>query len=398
MKQRKLILGGVAAALLAVVVYAVAAPPRETNAARPGAPGAGNGPEVTVAPARIEAASIYIRAVGTVRPIKSVQVLPLVDGPIMRVAFTDGQSVQAGDVLFEIDPRPYQAALAQAEGQLARDQADLEAANRDLARTEQLNRNGYATGQALDQQKSRVGQLNAALKTDQGKIAQAKVDLDRTTIRAPIAGRVGAALLTEGNVVRASQSTALTSINLLAPIEVQFTVPQDRLPDVQARMQQGQLVVHTSNSENTARLADGALTFIDNRVDPATGTVQMKGRFDNQDGKLWPGQFVNVELELERRSQAVVVDSRAIQTGPDGRYVFIVGPDDTVEARPVKLAVLEDRTAIVSDGLKGGERLVVDGQLKIQPKGKVRVRQAPSSGAAAQADGSAQGAPTMSVR
>ncbi|GIL41158.1 efflux RND transporter periplasmic adaptor subunit [Roseiterribacter gracilis] len=374
MKNRNLILGSVAALLLVVVVYAVAAPPRETNAAR-GATGNANAPEVAVAIARVEAASIYIRSVGTVRPIKSVQILPLVDGPIMRVAFTDGQMLNAGDVLFEIDARPYQAALAQAEGQLARDQADLESASRDLARTEQLNKNGYATGQALDQQKSRVGQLNAALKTDQGKIAQTKIDLDRTTIRAPIAGRVSLAAVTEGNVVRASQTVALTSINLLAPIEVQFTVPQERLPDVQARMQQQKpLLVHTSNSENTLRLADGTLTFMDNRVDPTTGTVQMKARFDNVDGKLWPGQFVNVELELDRNPQAIVVDSRAIQTGPDGRYVFIVNADDTVEARKVKLAVLEDKTAIVSEGLVGGERLVIDGQLKIQPKGKVRVR------------------------
>jgi membrane fusion protein, multidrug efflux system len=384
-KNRNLILGSVAGALLVAVVYAVAAPPRETNAAR-GA--AANAPEVAVATARVEPASIYVRSVGTVRPIKSVQLLPLVDGPIMRVAFTDGQTVAAGDILFEIDPRPYQAALAQAEGQLARDQADLESASRDLARTEQLNKNGYATGQALDQQKSRVGQLNAALKTDQGKIAQAKVDLDRTTIRAPIAGRVGAAAVTEGNVVRANQTVALTSINLLAPIEVQFTVPQERLQDVQARMLQKTLVAHVSNAENTRRLADGMLTFVDNRVDPTTGTVQMKARFDNSDGSLWPGQFVNVELELERRPQAVVVDSRAIQTGPDGRYVFIVNQDDTVEARPVKLAVLEDKTAIVSEGLSGGERLVIDGQLKIQPKGKVRVRGATG---AAQVDRRAPG-------
>ncbi len=396
MKNRTLVLGGVAGALLVAVVYAVAAPPREPNAARGPASNA-NAPEVVVTTARVEIASIYVRSVGTVRPIKSVQVLPLVDGPIMRVGFVDGQMVAAGDVLFEIDARPYQAALAQAEGQFARDQADLESAGRDLTRTEQLNKNGYATGQALDQQKSRVGQLNAALKTDQGKIAQAKVDLDRTTIRAPIAGRVGFAAVTEGNVVRASQTVALTSINLLAPIEVQFTVPQDRLQEVQSRVQQQKtLTAHTSNSENTQRLADGTLTFIDNRVDPTTGTVQMKARFENLDGKLWPGQFVNVELELERRPQAVVVDTRAIQTGPDGRYVFIVNADDTVEARPVTLAVMEDKKAIISEGLAGGERVVVDGQLKIQPKGKVRVR-APNNGAA-EVNRDAPGTAPASVR
>lgn len=379
MKRRNLALGAVATLLLLAVVYAVAAPPRENAGARNAAPNA-SAPEVAVATARLEAASIYVRSVGTVRPIKSVQVLPLVDGPIMRVGFVDGQTVAQGDVLFEIDARPYQAALAQAEGQLARDQADLEAAGRDLARTEQLAKNGYATGQALDQQKSRVGQLNAALKTDQGRIAQARIDLDRTTIRAPIAGRVGAAAVTEGNVVRAGQTIALTSINLLAPIEVQFTVQQERLQEIQARVQQQKnLVAHVSNSENTKRLADGALTFIDNRVDPTTGTVQMKARFDNVDGALWPGQFVNVELELERRPQAVVIDSRAIQTGPDGRYVFVIGADDTVEARPVKLAVLEDKSAIVSEGLAGGERVVVDGQLKIQPNGKVRIRATPGA-------------------
>ncbi|MDB5366949.1 MAG: efflux transporter periplasmic adaptor subunit [Rhodospirillales bacterium] len=373
MKHRNLARAGVAAVLLLAVVYAVAAPPRDHAGPRNAAANAAV-PEVAIATARVEAASIYVRAVGTVRPIKSVQVLPLVDGPIMRVGFVDGQTVAQGEVLFEIDPRPYQAALAQAEGQLARDHADLEAAGRDLSRTEQLAKNGYATGQALDQQKSRVGQLNAALKTDQGRIAQAKVDLDRTTIRAAIAGRVGAAAVTEGNVVRAGQTVPLTSINLLAPIEVQFTVPQERLQEVQARMAQTALVAHARSADNTKRLADGTLTFVDNRVDPTTGTVQMKARFDNVDGALWPGQFVNVELELERRPQAVVVDARAIQTGPNGRYVFVVRADDTIEARPVKLAVLEDKTAIVSDGLTGGERVVVDGQLKVQPNGKVRIR------------------------
>jgi membrane fusion protein, multidrug efflux system len=384
MKRRGLVLGGIAALLLGAVVYAVAAPPRTNLAANGLAAGAADGPEVAVATARAEAASIYVRAVGTVRPIKSVQVTALVDGPITRVGFRDGQTVAQGDVLFEIDPRPYQAALIQAEGQLARDQADLAAAERDLARTEALSRNGYATGQALDQQRSRVGQLKAGIKTDQGRIAQAKVDLDRTTVRAPIAGRVGAALLTEGNVVRASQMTVLTSINLLAPIEVQFTVPQERLSEVQARMARAPLLTHARSSDDQQKLADGTLTFVDNRVDPTTGTVQMKARYDNADGVLWPGQFVNVQLELERRPQAVVIDTRAVQTGPDGRYVFVVRADDTVEARPVKLAVLEEKTAIVAEGLQAGERVVIDGQLKIQPNGKVRIRSSSGSGGSAQ--------------
>lgn len=376
MNRRKLVLGAVGALSLAVIIFAVVAPSRGPSGAR-AATGAGNTPpmpEVVVAPVERRTAAIRLHAVGNVHPLKSVQVQAQVDGTIQKVGFVDGQMVQAGDVLFEIDPRSYQAALKQAEGQQAQDQANLVAARRDLARTEALAQNGNATGQTLDQNRAKVQQLEAALKTDEGRIAEARVNLDRTTIRAPIAGRIGAAQMTEGNLVRASQANALTSINLLSPIELQFTLPQDRLGDVQSASARAPLAVHAITPDGRSHLAEGQLSFIDNKVDPATGTVMMKARFENSDTALWPGQFVNVELELEQRPNAVVVDSRAVQTGPNGRYVYIVRADQTIEARPVRLAVLEEGESIVAEGLQGGETVVIDGQLKVIPNAKVRTR------------------------
>ena len=332
-------------------------------------------PEVTVVLVERREAVISLRSVGTVQPIKSVQIMPQVEGPIMRVGFSDGQTVPAGQMLFEIDPRSYQAALAQTQGQVASDQATLQSAKQDFARTTRLAESGFAARQILDQQRSRVAQLEAAVQTGRARMAQARIDLERTTIRAPIAGRLSAVQQTEGNIVRAGQQAALTTIVQIAPIDVQFTLPQDQLVAVQARDGDGAPVgVVVSTSDDGAELGRGKLVFIDNRVDPTTGTVAMKARFTNEDTRLWPGQFVNVSLELERRRDAVVVDSRAVQTGPQGRFVYVV-QDGKAEARTVKIVELHERSGIVSEGLKGGEQVIIDGQLKVVPGAPVRVRE-----------------------
>lgn len=347
-------------------------------------------PEVTVAAVRREPAAVSITAVGTVRPVESVQIQAQVEGPITNVAFTEGQVVKPGDLLFEIDPRPYQAALAQAQGTLAQDRANLEAARRDLARAQELAAKSFQSRQALDQQRARTEALEATVRGNEARVAAAQVDLERTRIVAPVGGRVSQAQLTLGNIARPGQATALTTINQIDPIDVQFSIPQNRLPQVRDAMAKGPIPAIALDAEGGRRLAEGELSFIDNTVDPATGTVAMKARFKNPADALWPGQFLTVALEVDRRPQAVVVDAVAVSTGPDGRYVYLVRPDDTVEARPVTLAVLAEGRAVVDQGLQGGERVIVNGQLRVVPGGKVRVREAPpppeqSGGAPAQA-------------
>ncbi len=348
-------------------------------------------PEVTVAAVRREPAAVSITAVGTVRPVESVQILPQVEGPITKVAFTEGQAVKPGDLLFEIDPRPYEAALAQAEGTLAQDRANLESARRDLSRAQELAAKSFQSRQSLDQQRARTEALEATVRGDEARVAATRVDLERTRIVAPVGGRVSQAQLTLGNIARPGQATPLTTINQIDPIDVQFSIPQNRLPQVRAAMAKGPVPAIALEAEGGQRLAEGELSFIDNAVDPATGTVAMKARFKNPNDALWPGQFLTVALEVDRRPEAVVVDAVAVATGPDGRYVYLVRPDDTVEARPVTLAVLAEGRAVVDQGLQGGERVIVNGQLRVVPGGKVRVReQAPpppaqGNGAPAQA-------------
>ena len=365
----------VVVALLGAAAWAFGDRLRPAGDAAPTARRAPPAPEVTLATVARREAVIRLQAVGTVQPIKSVQIMPQVEGPIMRVAFSDGQTVRPGEILFEIDPRPYQAALGQAQGQLQSDQANLLSARQDLARTTQLAQSGFAARQSLDQQRARVAQLEASIKTAQARIDQARIDLERTTMRAPIGGRLSAAQLTEGNIVRPGQQNALTTIMQIAPIDVQFTVPQDQLPAVQSRQAAGRVDVAVFSPDTRTELGQGELVFIDNRVDQATGTVSMKARFANREGRLWPGQFVNVALELDKRPDAVVVDARAVQMGPNGRYVYVV-QDNRAEPRPVRLVELQEQQGIVAEGLHGGEQVIVDGHVKVVPGGQVRVRDA----------------------
>ncbi|WP_114392853.1 efflux RND transporter periplasmic adaptor subunit [Oleisolibacter albus] len=354
-------------------------------------------PEVTVATVSRGPAALSVAAVGTVRPIQSVQIMPLVEGPIIRVAFTDGQLVQPGQLLFEIDPRPYQAALDQAEGQQAQDRANLTSARLDLARAEELAEKRFTSRQSLDQQRATVEALTAAVKADEARVAAARVNLERTRITAPVAGKVGQAQLTVGNIARPGQTTPLTTINQLSPIDVQFALPQARLPQMHTANGQGPVPVIARDSQTGRTLAQGALVFIDNTVDAATGTVSMKARFANEDGVLWPGQFLTMAAQIDQRPDAVLLDPAAVATGPDGYYVYVVRPDDTVEARAVTLADLQDARAVVDAGLSGGERVIVNGQLRVVPGGKVRVRQtAPAPDqmpGPAQASALPQGAP-----
>src|SRR6185437_7991067 len=277
------------------------------------APSAPANPPVPVTPGTAEARDmpIYVRGIGTVQAFNTVAVKSRVDGQIVKVDFTEGQEIKAGDPLFEIDPRPFQAALAQANAAKEKDQAQLTSAEADLKRYSQLVGPGYQTRQSFDQQKGLVGQLHAALRADQAAIDNANLNLTYATIRSPIDGRTGARLVDIGNLVHATDNTSLVSITQLKPIFVTFTVPQNQLARIRKSAAAGPVEVQAVSADDQTQLAAGKLTLIDNQVDPATGTIRLKGTFDNADEALWPGEFVNTRLVVGTDKNAVTVAARA---------------------------------------------------------------------------------------
>ena len=304
------------------------------------APSAPANPPVPVTPGTAQARDmpVYVRGIGTVQAFNTVAVKSRVDGQIVKVDFTEGQEVKAGDPLFEIDPRPFQAALAQANAAKEKDQAQLTSAQADLKRYAELVKPGYQTRQIFDQQKGLVGQLQAALKADQAAIDNANLNLTYATIRSPIDGRTGARLVDIGNLVHAADNTSLVSITQLKPIFVTFTVPQDQLDRIRKSAAAGPVEVQAVSADDQTQLAAGKLTLIDNQVDPATGTIRLKGTFDNADEALWPGEFVNTRLVVGVDKNAVTIAARALQRGPNGEYLFVIKPDMTVEIRNVAVA------------------------------------------------------------
>jgi multidrug efflux system membrane fusion protein len=317
---------------------------------------------------------VYVRGMGTVQAYNAVTVKSRVDGQIVKVDFTEGQEVKAGDPLFEIDPRPFAAALAQARANKERDEAQLGSAEADLQRYERLVGNGYQTRQSYDQQKGLVGQLQGAVKADQAQIESAQLNLQYATIRSPIDGRTGARLVDAGNLVRAADNGGLVTITQLRPIFVSFTVPQGELDTIRRNQSKAPLAVEALSQSDEHPLATGKLTLIDNQIDQTTGTLHLKAAFDNQDEALWPGEFVDVRLVVSTRKDAVTLAARAVQRGPRGDYVFVIKPDMTVEMRIIEVAEVEDGVAVVEKGLEAGERVVVDGQYRLEQGTKVAVQ------------------------
>jgi membrane fusion protein, multidrug efflux system len=332
-------------------------------------------PLVTVATVERDAASSFLRGIGTVEPIRSVAVGSRVDGELMRVAFTEGDDVHAGDLLFEIDPRPFKASLAQAQAQLTQNEAELQNAKLDLARYDELLKKGNVSRQTYDTQRARVRQLEAAIEADHAAVDAAKLNLEFTQIRAPISGRTGSVALKEGNLIRTAQNQVLVTITQIEPINLTFSLPQEQLPRIRARDAEAveRLPVVALSADNTTRIETGHLVFIDNRVDPATGTIQLKAQFKNAERKLWPGQFANAQLEIERRENGVLADARAVQTGPNGYFAYVLRNDETVEVRSLQVAQIEAGRALIDAGLTPGERVVVEGQLKLKPGARVRI-------------------------
>lgn len=340
---------------------------------------AGGPPRVPVSVARVEVRSVpyEIAATGAVEPIRSVNVTSQVSGMLRRVRFTEGDEVTQGQVLLEIDRRPYLAALQQAEANLSRDVAQAENAARDAERYRVLARDRSVTEEDYQQKQATADALRATVRADSGALTVARLNLEYATIRAPIAGRTGSLLVREGNLVRANESATLVTINQLRPIVVRFAIPAAELPELQRRVGgRGQLRVVVVPAHDSAAALEGELSFVDNHVDSTTGTVLLKARFPNRDGRLWPGEFVDVTLVLGVQSDALVIPAQAVLAGQQGSYVFVVEADGTARQQPVTVQRTVDGLAVLEGPLEPGTIVVTDGQLRVTPGAKVDVRTA----------------------
>ena len=333
---------------------------------------AGRPVPVAVAQARKGDMAVHLTGLGTVTALNSVTVKSRVDGQLVRVVFIEGQMVRAGDLLAEIDPRPFQVQLMQAEGQFAKDQAAYQNAMADLKRLEGLVQQGIISRQQLDTQVSSVAQFQAALKSDQAQVESAKLNLVYSRITAPISGRVGLRLVDAGNMVRATDANGLANIAPIQPINVVFAVPADNIQKVMSQnAKAGKLPVEAWDRDLKTRLGLGALAAIDNQVDPATGTVRMKALFANEDRALFPNQFVNAQLLVDTLRGVVIVPTAAVQRSPQGAFVYAVKADSTVELRTVEVQGTEGDETALKSGLSGGETVVTDGLEKLRPGSKV---------------------------
>jgi multidrug efflux system membrane fusion protein len=295
-----------------------------------------------------------------------------VDGQIVKIRYEEGKNVRAGDVLIEIDRAPFEAALALAQANKLKDEAQRDNARLDFDRYTNLAKTGASTTQQLDTTRALVAQTEASVKADQALIETAQVQLNYSTIRSPIDGRVGTRLVDAGNIVRATDTTGIVTINQIHPIFASFALPAESLPQLRAQLK-GSDVIVTALSRDGQMLASGVLAVIDNQINPATGTINYKAKFDNGDDALWPGQFVNLRIQLAIRRNVIAVPVTAVQQGPDGPYAFVVGDDRIVQKRPLKVGASNKTTAIIDDGLQAGEQIVTDGQYRIQAGSKVEV-------------------------
>ena len=314
----------------------------------------------------------YVRGIGTVQAYQVVTVKTRVDGQITKVAFTEGHEVKTGDPLFQIDPRPFQATLDQATANKQRDEAQLVGAQLDLERYSKLVGQGFQSRQSVDQQKATVDSLKGSIAADQAAIDTAKLNLGYADIRSPIDGRTGSRLVDHGNLVQAGQNTPLVTITQVKPIFVNFTVPQDQTDRIRTAQPNGALSVAAYASDDKTEIATGKVTLVENQIDTATGTLKLKGTFENKDERLWPGEFVNVRLILAIRKDAIIVPQRTVMQGASDSYVYVVKPDNTVERRTVDVAVTQDGLAVIGKGLALGEQVVIDGQYRLTNGAKVK--------------------------
>lgn len=315
---------------------------------------------------------IYLRGIGTVIAYNTDIVRSQIQGQIVRITFTEGQTVKAGDLLAQIDPRLYQAQIEQLTANRDRDQAQLTNAAANLSRSTQLGEKGYATPQLVETQKAQVTQLQATVKSDQAQIDQANVQLSYTRLTSAIPGITGVQQIDVGNVIHPNDPTGLVVVTQIEPISLLFTLPQENLPAIQDQMKKGALKVIAYTQDNKIKLDEGKLLLVNNEISSTTGTIQLKADFANQDHRLWPGQLVNARLLLDTRKDAITVSGSAVQQGQNGNYVYVVKPDQTAELRPVHVAQISDGKALIDQGLKPGEIVVIDGQYRLKEGSRVQ--------------------------
>jgi multidrug efflux system membrane fusion protein len=356
--------------------------------ARPNGPGGGQAVTVTAAKVRLDDVPVTIDAVGTVQALNTVTIRTQVDGRLLRLAFTEGQDVRKGDILAEIDPALYQAQYDQAVAKRAQDEANLANARVDLARYEKLVIGNFASKQQHATQKATVAQLEALVRADQAAIENTKTTLDYATIRSPIDGRVGIRLVDVGNILHTSDATGIVVITQLKPIYVVFTLPQQALPAVQKAQAQGKAKVSALGPDNATPIETGELSVIDNQIDQQTGTVRLKATFANPKLSLWPGQFVNVRLMLDTLKNVVVAPSPAVQRGPSGAFVYVLGPDDIATMREVTTGRQDEKIAVITSGLKPGEVVVTSGFSRLSDGAKAKVMNTPTAAGAENAGAS----------
>jgi multidrug efflux system membrane fusion protein len=349
---------------------------------------------VTVASSVLKTVPVQIKAIGTIEPFNAVAIKAQVNGQIARVHFGEGQDVRKGDLLFTIDPRPFEAALKQAEATLAKDQAQATFAREQARRYGELLKDGIVTQDQYDQLRANADAYAAAIAADRALVENARIQLGYCYIRSPIDGRTGNLAVKVGNLVKANDLPVLVTINQISPIYATFSIPEQELPELRKHISGGRLKVEAHIPNDPVGPEIGTFSFLDNAVDNTTGTIKLKGTFANREHRLWPGQFVNVALTLASRPDAVVIPTRAVQTGQDGQFVFVVKPDHTVESRTVSVGLALGDESVIDRGVKPGERVVTDGQLRLTPGAKVEVK----STADAPAQGTAgSGAPASGV-
>ncbi|MPS25331.1 MdtA/MuxA family multidrug efflux RND transporter periplasmic adaptor subunit [Pigmentiphaga sp.] len=344
----------------------------------PGGPGGPGGFQaatpVRVSPARAEDMKVYLKALGTVTAYNTATVRSKVDGELQKIFFQEGQLVKAGDLLVQIDPRPYQVALAQAQGTLEQNRAQLDNARRDLERYQTLYAQDSIARQQVDTQAALVRQYEGTLKTNQAAVDNAKLQLDYTRVTAPIAGRLGLRQVDLGNLVRSSDTNGLVIITQTQPISLLFTIAEGDLPDVLTQLRAGKtLAVQAYDRADVRHLADGVLTTVDNQIDTTTGTVKLKARFENKDESLFPNQFVNTRLHVRTLAGATIIPTGAVQRGSPGTFVYVVNDDNTVSLRVIKLGPSDGERVSVQEGLKPGDRIVVEGVDRLRDGAQVQV-------------------------
>jgi membrane fusion protein, multidrug efflux system len=311
---------------------------------------------------------IYQDGVGTVIAYNTDVVRAQIQGQLISINFTEGQTVHAGDLLAQIDPRPYQAQIDQFEGNLERDQAQLTNAHANLTRYSQLGDKGWATPQLIETQKAQVGQLDAAIKTDRALIEAANVQLSYTRLTSPIDGVVGIRQIDVGNIISPATTNGLVVVTQLDPISLIFTLPEGVLPQIQKQQQASKtpLPVLAYNQDDTLELGKGTLALVNNEILQTTGSIQLKATFPNTSHALWPGELVNARLLVTTRHNGLTVPASVVQQGPNGAYAYVVKSDGTVAIRPIKVAQVTDGEALIDSGLQAGEQVVVDGQYRLQ--------------------------------